>query len=106
MNLLALALSWTGASRPLRSLVLLFANFFWSQANRNLYRVLAILACLVLSVVCAPWAAQGMSNLISLTATNNLGPLLNPPFYLVPSLAGATAIGCLPVIYLWRTGRW
>ena len=73
---------------------------------RRLYRVLAILACLVLSVMCAPWAAQGISNLIELTGTclSDLGPLLNHPLTLF--LAGATAIGCSPVIYLWRTGRW
>lgn len=73
---------------------------------RHLYRALAILACLVLSVVCAPWAAQGMSNLIELTATglSDLGPILFHPLTLL--LAGATAIGCSPVIYLWRTGRW
>jgi hypothetical protein len=73
---------------------------------RRLYRVLAILACLILSVLCAPWAAQGTSNLIELTATglSDLGPLLYHPLTLF--LAVATAIGCSPVIYLWRTGRW
>jgi hypothetical protein len=73
---------------------------------RRLYRVLAILACLVVSVACAPWAAQGMSNLIELTATGltDLGPLLFHPLTLF--LVGATIIGCSPVIYLWRTGRW
>ena len=73
---------------------------------RRLYRVLAILACLVVSAVCTPWAAQGMSNLIELTATglSDLGPLLYHPLTLF--LALATAIGCAPVVYLWRTGRW
>ena len=73
---------------------------------RRLYQALAILACLVLSVVCAPWVVQGTSSLIELTAAGlrNLGPILYHPLTLF--LAGATAIGCSPVLYLWRTGRW
>lgn len=73
---------------------------------RRLYRALAIVACLVLAVLGAPWAAQGTSKLIELTAMgiHGLGPLLYHPLTLF--LAGATAIGCTPVIYLWRTGRW
>jgi hypothetical protein len=73
---------------------------------RRRYRLLATLACLVLSGLCAPWAAQGTSNLIELAemGLRDLGPLLYHPLTLL--LAVATAIGCSPVIYLWRTGRW
>jgi hypothetical protein len=73
---------------------------------RRLYRVLAVLACLVLSALSTPWVAQGTSNLIELTAMGlrAMSPLQYHPLTLF--IAGATAIGCSPVIYLWRTGRW
>lgn len=73
---------------------------------RRLYRILAIVACLVLAALSAPWIAQGTSNLIELTATGfrTAGPILYRPLTLF--LAGATIIGFGPVIYLWRTGRW
>lgn len=73
---------------------------------RRLYRVLAITGCLVLSGLSAPWVAQGTSNLIELAVlgTRTAGAHLYHPLTLL--LAGATAIGCSPIIYLWRTGRW
>lgn len=73
---------------------------------RRFYRKLAIFLCFVLSALSAPWIAQGASSLIELTAmgVHAMGPLVYRPLTLF--LAGATAIGCLPVIYLWRTGRW
>ena len=73
---------------------------------RRLYRVLAITRCLVLSGLSAPWVAQGTSRLIELAAmgTRAVGPHLDHPLTLL--LAGVTAIGCSPVIYLWRTGQW
>jgi hypothetical protein len=73
---------------------------------RRAYRVLAIGACLILSVLSAPWVAQITSTLIEFTAAGirTTGPLFNAPqAWLV---VGATAAGCSPVIYLWRTGRW
>jgi hypothetical protein len=76
------------------------------QRVRRVYRVLAISACLVLSTVSAPWVAQITSTLIEFTAggINSIGPLLHAP--LTRLVVGATAVGCSPVIYLWRTGRW
>ncbi len=76
------------------------------QRVRRVYRVLAMIACLVLSVLCAPWVAQITSTLIELTAVgiSAIGPPLHAP--LTRLVVGATALGCSPVIYLWRTGRW
>jgi hypothetical protein len=76
------------------------------KRGRRLYRILAITGCLVLSALSAPWVAQGTSNLIELTAMGlrAMGPLLYHPLTLF--IVGATTIGCSPVIYLWRTGRW
>jgi hypothetical protein len=76
------------------------------KRTSRLYRVLTNLAFLLLSALGAPWVAQGTSNLIEFTATGlrAMGPLLYHPLTLF--IAGATAIGCLPVIYLWRTSRW
>jgi hypothetical protein len=44
--------------------------------------------------------------LIELTAAgvSTIGPLLYIP--LTWWVVSATAVGCSPVIYLWRTGRW
>jgi hypothetical protein len=76
------------------------------QRARRVYKVLAIVACLVLSVLSAPWVAQIMSTLIEFTAAGV--SMIAPIFYtpLTWLLVGATAAGCSPVIYLWRTGRW
>ena len=76
------------------------------QRVRSVYRVLAMIACLVLSILCAPWVAQITSTLIELTVVgiNATGPLSHRP--LTWLVVGATAAGCSPVIYLWRTGRW
>lgn len=69
-------------------------------------RLLMISGCIVLAALGAPWVAQATSALIQLAAAG-IGasdPLLQLPLtWLVLS---ATAVGCLPVIYLWRTGRW
>jgi hypothetical protein len=76
------------------------------QRLRRVYRVLAIVACLVLSAVSTPLVAQIMSTLIDLTAAgvSSISPLLYVPLTWI--LIAATAAGCSPVIYLWRTGRW
>lgn len=76
------------------------------QRVRHVYRVLAIVACLVLATLSAPWVAQITSTMIELTAVGigTISPLLFMP--LTWSVVGATAAGCSPVIYLWRTGRW
>jgi hypothetical protein len=76
------------------------------QRVRRIYRVGAIVACLILSTLSAPWIAQITSTLIELTAAgiSTSGPLLHAP--LTWLVVGASAIGCCPVIYLWRTGRW
>lgn len=73
---------------------------------RHVHRVLALIACLVLSGLSAPWVAQGTSTLIELTAVGirAIGPLLYHPLTLL--IVGATAAGCSPIIYLWRTDRW
>jgi H+/Cl- antiporter ClcA len=73
---------------------------------RRIFRVFAITACLALSMLCAPWVAQITSTLIDLTATgaSSISPLLYVPLTWI--LVVATAAGCSPVIYLWRTGRW
>jgi H+/Cl- antiporter ClcA len=73
---------------------------------RRVYRVLAIVACLILLVLGAPWVAQITSTLIELTAAgvSTMSPLFFAP--LTWLLVCATAAGCSPVIYLWRTGRW
>jgi hypothetical protein len=75
------------------------------QRARRIYSVLAVIACLVLSTLSAPWVVQITSTLIELTAVriSNIGPLLYEP--LTWLVVGAAA-GCSPVIYLWRTGRW
>ena len=76
------------------------------QRELRFYRVLAIAACLVLSALSAPWVANIASTLIDLTAAGirTTGPI----FYasLTWLVVGATAAGCSPVVYLWRTGRW
>jgi hypothetical protein len=76
------------------------------QRVRSIYRILAMIACLVLSILCAPWVAQITSTLIELTVVgiNATGPLSHGP--LTWLVVGATTAGCSPVIYLWRTGRW
>ena len=75
------------------------------QRLRGVYRLLAIVACLVVSVLSAPWLAQITSTLIELAA---VGPGANGFLHapLTWSVVVATVAGCLPVIYLWRTGRW
>jgi hypothetical protein len=76
------------------------------QRLRRACRVLALAACLVVSLLSAPWVAQFTSALIELAAADagSIGPhLYGPLTWLVVS---ATAAGCSPVIYLWRTGRW
>lgn len=75
------------------------------QRLQRLYSVLAIIGCLVLSTLSAPWVAQITSTLIEFTAENisNIGVLLYKP--LTWLVVGGLA-GCSPVIYLWRTGRW
>lgn len=76
------------------------------ERARRVYRVLAIIACLALSALSAPWVAQITSaTLIGITEVGNtMGTLLYLP--LTWLVVGATAAGCSPVIYLWRTGRW
>jgi hypothetical protein len=76
------------------------------QRVRRVYRILAVTACLVLGALGAPWIVQITSMLIELTAmgVSSIGPLLCVP--LTWLVVGATAVGCSPVIYLWRTGRW
>jgi hypothetical protein len=76
------------------------------QRVRRAYRVLAIAACLVVSLLSAPWVAQFTSTLIELTAAGvgTIGPHLYWP--LTWLVVAATAAGSSPVIYLWRTGRW
>lgn len=76
------------------------------QRVRRAYRVLAIAACVLVSILSAPWVAQFTSTLIELTAAGigTVGPhLYRPVTWLI---ASGTALGCSPVIYLWRTGRW
>lgn len=68
--------------------------------------LLAIGGSVALAALSAPWVAQAASALIQLAAAG-IGasdPLLQLP--LTWLVLGATAVGCLPVIYLWRTGRW
>jgi hypothetical protein len=76
------------------------------QRVRRAYRVFAIAACLVVSLPSAPWVAQFTSTLIELTAAGigTIGPHVYWP--LTWLVVAATATGCSPVIYLWRTGRW
>lgn len=76
------------------------------QRVRRVYKLVAILACVVLPILSAPWIARFMSTLIELTAVgiNTVGPHLFVP--LTWLVVVATAAGCSPVIYLWRTGRW
>jgi hypothetical protein len=73
---------------------------------RRVYRLLAIIACVVMSTLSAPLVAQILSRLIELAAAgvSTIAPLLYLP--LAWLVVGATAAGCSPVIYLWRTGRW
>jgi len=70
------------------------------------YRGLAIAACLVVSLISAPWVAQFTSTLIELAAAgvSTVGPHVYWP--LTWLVIAATAAGCSPVVYLWRTGRW
>jgi hypothetical protein len=77
------------------------------QRVQGRYRVLATIACVVLAAVSAPWIAQITSNVIelALVGISSPGPIRDlPPLTWV--LIGATAAGCTPVLYLWRTGRW
>jgi hypothetical protein len=76
------------------------------QRVRRAIRVAAIVAFVVVSILSAPLVAQLTSTLIELTAAGigTVGTRLNWP--LTWLVAGATAAGCSPVIYLWRTGRW
>jgi hypothetical protein len=76
------------------------------RSVRRVHRILAIIACLVLATLSAPWVAQITSTLIELTAAgiSTIGPHLYVPVAWL--VVGATAAGCSPVIYLWRTGRW
>jgi hypothetical protein len=73
---------------------------------RRVYRIGTVTVCLVLLALSAPWVAQVTSMLIELTAAgvSTIGPLLYIP--LTWWVVSATAVGCSPVIYLWRTGRW
>jgi hypothetical protein len=73
------------------------------QRVRRFNGILAIVACLVLSAVSAPWIAQIASALVDFTAAGVRGPMQAPVAWLV---VGATVVGWSPVIYLWRTGRW
>ena len=75
------------------------------QRVRRINGILAIVVCLVLSAVSAPWIAQSASALVDLTAAGirTAGPLQSPMIWLI---VAATAVGWSPVIYLWRTGRW
>lgn len=76
------------------------------QRARRVYRGLAIAACLLLAILCAPWVAQITSTLIELTVggVSAISPIFRDP--LTWLVAGATAAGSSPVLYLWRTGRW
>jgi hypothetical protein len=76
------------------------------QRARRAYRTLAMVACLLLSTLSAPWIAQITSTLIELAGAgvSTIGPRLYVP--LTWLLVGATVAGCSPIIYLWRTGRW
>ena len=76
------------------------------QRMRRVYRVLAIFAGLVLSALSAPWVAQITLTLIELTATGISRISLISYAPLTCLVVVATAAGCSPVIYLWRTGRW
>lgn len=70
------------------------------------YGILTIAACVILAMLSAPWVAQGTSKLIELLV---VGIGTSEPLFHVPLtwlLLGATAAGCSPVIYLWRTDRW
>lgn len=94
-------------SLPASDFMLKLGNRLARQTGvRRAYRILAIGGCLILSVLSAPWVAQITSTLIERTAAgiHNTGPLFNAP--LTWLVVGATAAGCSPVIYLWRTGRW
>ena len=77
------------------------------QRMQRVHGRLVRAACLVLSVLAAPWVAQGASALIELVAATftGAGPLFNVPltWWVV---VGGTIVGCSPIIYLWRTGRW
>jgi hypothetical protein len=76
------------------------------QRVRRAFRVFALAACLVLSLLSAPWIAQFTSMLIELAAAgvSTVGPHVYWP--LTWLVVAATAAGCSPVVYLWRTGRW
>jgi hypothetical protein len=76
------------------------------QRARRVRGAVAIIACLLLSALIAPWIAQLTAVLIGLAAAtvSASGPLLSRP--LIWLVVGATLAGCSPVIYLWRTGRW
>jgi hypothetical protein len=94
-------------SLPASDFMLKLGNLLVRQRRvRRAYRFLAIGACLGLSALSAPWVAQVTSTIIEFTAAGirTTGPLFNAP--LTWLVVGATAAGCSPVLYLWRTGRW
>ena len=70
------------------------------------FRVAAIVACMVVSLLSAPWVAQSTSTLIELTATGvgTIGQHLYGP--LTWLVVVTSVVGCSPAIYLSRTGRW
>jgi hypothetical protein len=76
------------------------------QRVRRVYKRLALLACLVLSMLSALWIARGAALLIELAALGigAIGPLLYEPVTWL--VVGATVAAWSPIIYLWRTGRW
>jgi hypothetical protein len=76
------------------------------QQARGIYRNLAVTACLVLSLLSAPWFAELASDLAGLTAAgiSSIAPLLYMP--LTWMVVSATMAGFSPVLYLWWTGRW
>jgi hypothetical protein len=76
------------------------------QRGRRANGILAIVLCLVLSAVSAPWVALLASTLVDATAAGvrTGGPLFQSPMTWL--VVAATAIGWSPVVYLWRTGRW
>jgi hypothetical protein len=94
-------------SRPSDDFMLKLAKRIDEQQRaRRVYWSLAIIACLLLSALGAPWIAQTTSALIELTAVgiSSIGPLLYVPLTWI--VLSAVVAGCSPVIYLWRTGRW
>jgi hypothetical protein len=76
------------------------------QRVQHARRVLAIIACLVVATLAAPWLAQLMAAVVDLASlgVGNLGALYYAPITWL--VVGSIVAACSPVIYLWRTGRW